>query len=271
MCAGVRAQEAGLPLWRIEIQGQALPGPSADYTATLEAIQPHTTAASANMRPDNSFEFHGVGFGDYWITVTDPRGATIYRGFVTAHAGGAQTIIYAPLDDGSKQQAPGGPVSVAELRHPPSHKAISAMLESRKLTAKGRYSEAAAQIEKATRLAPEWPQAHSNLAAEYIRMGRFEDGIAEAQIAIGLSRPNPIDLGNMSYAEYRLDRRPAAIDSARAGLALDPQSPTLHYLLGVYLAMDRRTLPESISHLEAAAKTLPGARASLEQVRSALR
>jgi hypothetical protein len=38
--------------------------------------------------------------------------------------------------------------------------------------------------------------------------------------------------------------------------------------LGSFLALDRRTLTEGIQHLEAAARTMPAARANLERAMS---
>jgi tetratricopeptide (TPR) repeat protein len=126
-------------------------------------------------------------------------------------------------------------------------------------------------LEKATRLSPEWPDAHTNLAAQYIRLGRFEEAIAEAKRAVELGKPNGVDLGNMAYAEFQLHRRDEAIEAAREGLRADASSPKLHYILGTILAMDRRTLPEAISHLELAAKTLSSAQKTLAAARQALR
>jgi tetratricopeptide (TPR) repeat protein len=268
---GVWAQESSLSSWRIEVRGaDSLPGSATDYTATLESFQQHISVATASLRPDDAFEFRGIDYGDYWLTITDRRNATIYHGLVTAHSGGSQTVIDLPAQQ-EQPRSPGGPVSIAELRHPPSRKAFAAMISSEQLAQNGQFAEAAVKLEKAVQLAPDWPQAHTNLAAEYIRLGRFEDAIIQARHAIELDKPNGIDLGNIAYAEYKLNRRAAAIESARAGLAIDPASPKLHYMLGAFLAMDRRTLPESIPHLELAAKTMAGAQVTLQEARHALR
>jgi tetratricopeptide (TPR) repeat protein len=271
LCAAGWAQESGLPVWRIEVRGaDSLSGPAASYTATLETFRQHMHVATASLRSDDAFEFRGIDYGDYGLTITDERGATIYHGLVTAHAGSSQTVIDLPAQQGHPR-SPGGPVSVAELRHPPARKAFAAVMMSQRLAGNGQFAAAAVQLEKAARLSPEWPQVHTNLAVQYIRLGRFEDALAESRRAMELGKPNGLDLGNIAYAEYRLNRREAAIESARTGLQLDPASPKLHYMLGALLAMNRQTLRESIPHLEMAAKTIASAQVTLQEARQALR
>ncbi|HKE24128.1 MAG TPA: tetratricopeptide repeat protein [Bryobacteraceae bacterium] len=265
LCA---AQETTLSVWRIEVRGGAPSGAGGEYTAELDTMQ-HQHVAAVSMRADGFFEFRDIAHGDYWLTISDGQGRTIYHGMVTAHSGSCQETV--DLGPAQEKAGPGGPVSVAELRHPPSRKAIGAFVTSLQLAESGQFKAAAEELEKATRLSPDWPDAHTNLAAQYIRLGRFEDAVGEAKRSILLSKPNAVDLGNIAYAEFQLDRRREAIEAARAGLQADPNSAKLHYICGSLLAMDPHTLPEAVSHLEFAAKTFAIARKNLEQARLALR
>jgi tetratricopeptide (TPR) repeat protein len=221
------------------------------------------------MRADDFFEFRNIAYGDYWLTISDGQSRTIYHGMVRAHSGGWQETV--DLGPAKEKAGPGGPVSVTELRHPPSHKALSAFMASQQLAESGQFKAAAEELEKATRFSPDWPDAHTNLAAQYIRLGRFEDAVGQAKRAIELGKPNAVDLGNIAYAQLQLQRRGEAIEAARAGLQADANSAKLHYILGSLLAMDPHTLPEAVSHLELAAKTFDSARKNLEQARQALR
>lgn len=263
------AQDQQLSVWRIEVAGSTLASSGSEYTAILENSQ-HQKVADADLSPDNSFEFRFISYGDYWLTICDRQGRTVYQGLLTAHSGTSREMIDLPPARHS-DAPPGGPVSVADLRHPPSRKAFAALATAQHLSEAGQFTAAAGQLEKATRLSPDWADAHTNLSAAYIRLGRYEDSISEANRAIVLSKPNGTDFGNIAYAEYRLNRRTEAIQSARKGLAIEPNSPKLHYILGALLAMNRATLAESIPHLELAARTLPSAQATLAQARQALR
>jgi tetratricopeptide (TPR) repeat protein len=268
LTATLLAQDPQLNVWRIEVRGAALAVQGAEYTAVLEDTH-HQRVADAALHPDNSFEFRDIAFGDYWLTISDRQGGTIYQGLITAHSGAWQETLDLPSAR-ETERPPAGPVSVADLLHPPSRKAFAALAAAQRLSEAGQFAAAAEQLEKATRLSPDWPDAHTNLAAQYIRLGRYDDAISEAGRAIALSKPNGRDLGNLAFAEYRLNRRAEAIQSAREGLAIEPSSPKLHYILGALLAMNRATLAESIPHLELAARTLPSAQATLDQARQAL-
>jgi tetratricopeptide (TPR) repeat protein len=260
-----------LSVWRVEVRGQDVGTPSGDYVADLLNLQ-HQKVATTNLRADGYFEFRNIAYGDYWLIVTEGD-KTIYAGMVTAHPGGwEETLDLSAIRRARAAAAPPtGPVSVAELRHPPSRKAFNAFIAAQQLAQSGRFAEATTQLEKAVHLSPDWPEAHTNLAADYLRLGRFENSIAESRRAIELNKPNAIDLGNIAFAEYSLNRRPEAIAAAREGLSADPSSPKLHYMLGSLLALDRKTLSESIPHLELAAKTIPGARQNLAAARQAMR
>ena len=262
------AQVEQLNVWHIEIRGGALAGHGAEYTAVLDDMH-HQRAGVASLRPDNSFEFRSIGTGDYWLTISDRAGGAVYQGIITARPGSWQEVLDLPPAQ-QPERPPAGGVSVGDLLHPPSRKAFAALAASQRLSEAGHFAAAAEQLEKATRLSPDWPYAHTNLAAQYIRLGRYEDAIAEARHAIALSRPDGADLGNIAYAEYRLNRCAEAVQSAREGLAVEPNSPKLHYILGALLAMNGATLAESIPHLELAARTLPSARTVLAQARQAL-
>jgi hypothetical protein len=54
-----------------------------------------------------------------------------------------------------------------------------------------------------------------------------------------------------------------SVEAARWALRLEPNYEPAHFVLGATLAMDRRTMPESVPHLERAARTIPVAKAVL--------
>lgn len=262
------SQERELAVWKIEIRGAEMAN-IRQYSANLEDMA-HQQVAACDVHSDGEIELRHVAYGDYWITVYDPRGNAAYRGLISARPeSGDETLDL--IQPHRQAQPPGGPVSVAQLRHPPSRKAMAAYTAAQKLVRKGQVAAAAEQLEKAVRLSPEFAEAHSGLAAQYVQLDRYEEGIEECRRSIEFSQPNAMDLGNMAYAQFRLHRYSEAIQSSRAGLKIAPASARLNYLLGLLLTMDRSTLAESIPHLEVAAKSMESARTSLEAARLALR
>ena len=262
------SQTHELAVWSIQIQDPSRVDID-EYSVDLEDLS-HHRVATGSPRAGNYFDFRNIAAGDYFVNVTDGAGRTVYRGLVTAQEGVWEQVIDLEQPH-NKPQPPSGPVSVTQLQHPPSRKALAATAEAQKLAQEGQYAAAAEQLEKAIRLSPDYAGAHTNLAAQYIRLGRYEEALTECKRAIEISGPNGMDLGNMALAQSFLRRRDEAIESAQAGLRVDPNSAHLHYILGRLLAMDRRTLPEALPHLEVAARTMENARPTLAAVRQALR
>ena len=260
-----KSQLGDIPQWRIEVQGPNLRPHS--LSAQLYDTQNHKVAA-ADLTSDDAFLFRNVATGQYWVVVNDTGGTELYKGLLSASPIEAVVAIHLPEDD--RRRPPSGPVSVTELRHPPSAKAIRAATAAQHSAESGDYRKAAQQLENAIRMSPDYAVAHSNLGAQYARMGRYDDAITEARQSIALGQPNPVDLCNMAYAQLFLRRFDDAGQSVRQCLALAPSSPHAHYLLGNLLARESRTLPEALAHLEFAARSLPQANREVDAVRRAL-
>jgi Flp pilus assembly protein TadD len=85
-----------------------------------------------------------------------------------------------------------------------------------------------------------------------------------------LSQPNPADLCNLALTEFQLGRIAETTATVRRWLAMTPENAKAHWVLGLLLARDRRTLAEAAPHLERAAEEVPAARPHWEAVRNAL-
>jgi len=222
---------------------------------------------TAELGFDGAFEFERVPPGDYTIVVKDSRGESVHQEFVSAKPDQRASIR---LPKREVPQHPEGPVSVAELRHPPAKKAIKAAMAGQKLAQAGQFDRAALEFRKAIDISPDYAFAISGLAASHLHTGNFREAASEAKRAIELSQPNPVDLGNLALAQHRLGQIAESTATARQWLALAPDNPKAHWILGLLLARDRRTLAEAAQHLERAAKELPAARENWEAARRAL-
>lgn len=265
-CASLPAQSptGALSNWRIDVENKS---PLQGEALSAELLDMHRQkVASADLVGD-AFVFSNVAGGQYTLVVTDGRGTPLYQQLVTAMPDVTPTLR---LPDDDRERAPSGPVSVHELQHPPSPKALRAIAAARKFAQAGNYQKAVEQLQTAIRISPDYPPAHTNLAAQFVHLGRYEEAAAESQRALDLGSPNPLDLCNLAYAQIELRRFPEATASARRCLELAPDSPSGHYLLGTVLSFDRRTLPEAIAHLEMAVRSFPAAQAQLDKTRRAL-
>ena len=115
-----------------------------------------------------------------------------------------------------------GVVSLRELTHPISKKAMRAAYEAQKSAQAGDLPGAIAKLEKAIRIDPAYRDAHLNLGVQYARVRRYSDARAEFQKSLDIGPPaSPIymDLALISLTsrQYR-----EAETFSRKALELDP-------------------------------------------------
>ena len=237
------------------------------YVVALEDLAGHGEFGRTEVEPDGSFKFRHVPYGEYILRVETCFGDIIHQEFVTV-AGRNDLVIQLPKRVDARP--PSGGVAAARLQHPPTKKAYQAFVAAQKLSESGRFADAARELERAIEISPDYADAYSNLGAQYVRMKRFEDGISAIAHAIRIGTASSVDLSNLACAQYALRRFDDGLVSARAGLQADPTNVSAHYVLGLLLARDRRTLREAVTHLALAAESNRSARLALQQAQAAL-
>ena len=235
--------------------------------------QNHRRVAEAPLSSDDEFTFRGVAYGEYWLVVTDGRGNTLSQTSVSVTASATTTEI--ELDLPKDEGPPSGGVSVSELQKPPARDAVRAAEAAQKQSVAGHDDKAAALLEKAIAVSPDFGGAYTNLTAAYIRLGRIDQAITTAGHAIDLAirvtgKPNGADLSNLAYALIRQGRFAEAVVNARRAVEIEPDSDKAHLLYGDALAGSGGNLREAAQHLEIAARTLPSAQPILDAVRQRL-
>jgi tetratricopeptide (TPR) repeat protein len=238
------------------------------YLAALEDMASHAAAGKAEIASDGEFRLHDVPYGEYVLKIENYYGNVIAQSLVLVDAGNAAPVIYLPKEDAARP--PSGGVSAARLQHPPAKKALDAFIEAQKASRSGDYAKAARELERAIAISPEFADAYSNLGAQYIRLGRYEDGVSAISRAMEVGQASALDLGNLACAQLALHRLDDAERSASAALRMDPANPSAHYVLGTVLANNPKTLREGIAHLEKAAPTITVARLNLRRAKAAL-
>jgi tetratricopeptide (TPR) repeat protein len=260
----LRPQSTELQSLRGELRSDSA-APLQDLFVDLLEVATHNQIHRIEVFSDGRFEFRGVPYGHYDLHVTDLRGNLIHQEYVTVfeHMPGLEIRLPASL---WRPTAP-GTVSVTQLLHPPSKKAVQAFMAAQRFAAHGKQEEAAEELEKAVRISPEFAAAHTNLAVQRLRMGRYQEATGEISRAMQIAGPDPMNLCNLAYAQFQLGKVAEAQASAQSALNLDSSYPQAHLILGTILANDPARRGEAVRHLERAAESIPSAKQLLAKLR----
>lgn len=251
------------------VKGQVESGLTAGFTVQLYDPARHATISTCEIKPDGAFEFRGAPSGSYLLTVTDERGDEVYQ--TSVNLGGPVAPLLIQLPESKAPRPISGTISARQLQHIPSRKAFDAMVQAQKSSEAGDFAKAAAWLEKAIALSPEFGDAHTNLGAQYLRLGRFADSIAETRRAIALDGATTPRLCNLAFAQLNLGQDADAIESARAALRTNPGDAHAHYILGIALFVAHGPMDQVAGHLELAARTLPAAKLTLQKIEAGAR
>ena len=165
----------------------------------------------------------------------------------------------------------GNRVSMRQLQHPPSKNALKAFRHAQKYSEEKHYDKAAAELEHAIELSPDFAEARMNLGAQYLRLHKFEQAILEARRSMEIAAaPDVRNLTNSALASWALGRRDDALRFAKQAIALDRDAAGAHYIAGSMLIGYRETLREGIRHLELVADRMPPAAENLAKARQVL-
>src|SRR5262245_6975286 len=264
---GAQARDERLPELRIEIMSTGA-GMSLKYSGTLESIQDRRRIGSADLAPDGFLCFRDVPYGEYTLTVIGGDGTPVYQGQIAVSSLTSAVMLNLP----ARMTPPSvsGTVSLAQLRQPIQRKALSSFRASQKLFDRGDYDGAVRELRRAVAASPGYVDAYRRLAALHFKLGIYEQALNEIDQAMNIAGPSARDLSTMALADYNLGRYADSAEAARSALRLDPNYDPAHFVLAVTLAIDKRTVAESVPHLERAARTITSAKAILAIVEKAL-
>jgi len=123
--------------------------------------------------------------------------------------------------------------------------------------AAGDIQKAVQRLQKALLIDPDFPEAHSDLAAIYAQMGRIEEGLHHAQAAFNLNPQLPEAGRNLALLLVKLKRYPEAEIVTRRMLNGRYNLPVLHGVLAVSLIEQREDVNEALGHLQQAVGEFP--------------
>jgi hypothetical protein len=225
--------------------------------------------ARADSLHFGGFSFTSLPPGDYMARLIAPNGQVIREQFLRFD--GVTPVLR--IDGVSRQltaRPSGDRISLRQLQNPPTKSAVKNFAEAQKKSEAGEYEKAAALLERAVQESPDFAEAHTNLGAQYLRMGSYEKAIEQANRAMEIAGPNSRDLSNRALAAWALGRLDEALGFANEALRLNSRSLTAHFIAGSLMVMKPDGVTEGMRHLEIAAEEIPSAARNLEKVREML-
>ena len=133
--------------------------------------------------------------------------------------------------------------------------------------AKKEFSQAAAELTEAAKLAPNAPTIRTALAAVRLASGEFDLAIEAAKTGIRLNPRNLKAVRILGAAYLQKGEIANAKKVFEMIIAQVPQESSSHYQLGLIARQDKR-LPEALAHFEKALKGSPGSVQALSQIAS---
>ena len=127
-----------------------------------------------------------------------------------------------------------GVVSLRELKHPISKKALRAAYQAQRFTDAHNIPKAIAKLEQAVRIDPSYRDAHCNLGVLYARMGRFTEARAELTKALDIGPPAAPIYFNLALTSTAAGEYPQAQEFVQKALQLDPGNATFQRVLQLF-------------------------------------
>ena len=126
-----------------------------------------------------------------------------------------------------------GIISLRQLQHPPSKKAIRLFQEARRYSQAHETQKAISKLEEAIQIAPSFAEAHQNLGVQYARSGRTVEAMKQFETALEIGPPDPKAYSNLGWCYVRLSQFREAENLARKALSLNPDNAPARTLLQV--------------------------------------
>jgi tetratricopeptide (TPR) repeat protein len=218
-------------------------------------LRPTSAGSGHDLRtevaPDGRFEIRGLEPGIYTVVVRTRSGAVLQQQTLDIAAVAQPLVIELAEPKGGRP--PSGPVSVTELSHAPPKQAVKMAAHALHLSDAGQHAKAAAELEKALQVAPEFADAHNDLGVQYVALGRHEEALGQFQAAVRIAPGMARAHSNLALALWKLGRAAEAESSVRRAVALDPASAKAHLILGTLLAGQAQHREEAVRELRRAA------------------
>jgi Tfp pilus assembly protein PilF len=204
---------------------------------------------------NGNFEFTAAPAGYYKFRVTDVFGKVIYQ--QTKSLGGEDNFVFLVVPDPRARQAAKDTVSLSALQHKTPRRAWDAFRAAQKANASGETELSIQRLHEALVADPDFPEAHSDLAAIYAKMDRLDEALEHAETAFKLNPQLPEAGCNFALLLVSLKRYPEAESTARHMLSGGYYVSVLHSVLAISLIEQRKDINDGLEHLKQAVTELP--------------
>ncbi len=178
----------------------------------------------ADPRPILPSQSFGSASAEFGPASAELGPASAKLGPTSAELGPGMAAALPDWAEPSEPKPISGVVSLGELQHPISKKAVRAAYEAQQFSRANKIPQAIAKLEKAIYIDPSYRDAHCNLGVLYARVGRIADARAEFQKAIEIGPPAAPLLADLAFASAAAGEFPEAVAFARRALELDPEN-----------------------------------------------
>lgn len=251
---------------QIPLRGEILASPGANYSqlsVQIEILGSAGTSQHVVVESDGSFMFRNVAPGNYRLRILDAAGEEITSEWLSVLPG---VPVSVRLPEQKVERPSGASVSIERLGHQPSRRALRAFLEAQKLSEANAHERAAAALEKAIALDPEFIVAHGNLGVQYALLKQYDRAADEFRTAIDLDPATAQHQSNLALVLLNLGQSAEAEEWARHAVELDSANGKAHYALGCVLLTHPETRPAGIQELRLATREFPKAHWTLAEV-----
>src|SRR3984957_7340444 len=204
---------------------------------------------------NGNFEFTPAPAGYYKFRVTDVFGKVIYQ--QTKSLGGEDNFVFLGVPDPRMRQATKDTVSLSALQHKAPRRAWDAFRAAQKANASGDTELSLQRLREALVIDPDFPEAHSDLAAIYAKTDRLEEALQHAETAFKLNPQLPEAGCNFALLLLSLKRYPEAEIAARHMLGGGYYVSVLDSVLAISLIEQRKDINEALDHLKQSVTELP--------------
>jgi hypothetical protein len=198
----------------------------------LSPLAAQGSGERAAIESDGRFHFDHIVPGTYQLRVlSGPGNNAIFEQSLQVNPFSGPVTV--DLPEGPQAKPVSGLVSVQQLQHPPSKKAVKAFREAEKFSQAHDIARAMEKLLEAIKIEPFFREAHLNLGAQYARSARYPEAMTELQTALDIGPPDSKAYINLAFCSFRLGQFRDAENFARKALALDPNSTAAHTIFEV--------------------------------------
>jgi Tfp pilus assembly protein PilF len=225
--------------------------PVANVMVEIRNVQSGVVVARVYTSGTGEFQARGVLPGQYVISVVDGTKITEEQ---ISFSGFEPDIKVSVTGQVSSPKGQGNTVSVASLSVP--EKAKRAFESAQKAVSKNKLEEAAAQLDRALTIAPQYPQALSLRAVVHLAKGDSKAAQDDAHRAVDIDPSNSLAYTILGASYNATGQFLQAVDSLQRAVKIDPNFWQSHYEMAKSFYAQGKSA-SALQEIEAAKRNAP--------------